>query len=153
MNSIAKRSAAVAVLCVTALVLAPGMADARGTARIQQRDGTVKYYHNVLIRIRNEALAITSSDGRGTLVIGKAACLKVDQLIKCIPYEATLMQGGEEHRVRLASGMAWFNPTKSTQTLAYSSTQLPPHGVMLSVETKNGTYVSLTGTVDQIVRQ
>jgi hypothetical protein len=153
MNSFATRSAAVTLFTVAALALIPETAGARGTARIQQRDGTVKVYHNVLIRIRNEALALTSSDGQGTLVIGKAACLKVEQLVKCIPYEATLLQHGESHRVRLASGTAWFNPTTATQKLSYSSTQLPPHGVMLSVETKNGTYVSLTGTVDQIVRQ
>jgi hypothetical protein len=134
------------------LALIPVAAYAHGTARIQQPNGDVKYYHDVLIRIRNEALALTSSDGKGTLVIGKAACLKVEELVKCIPYEATLLQNGESHRVRLSSGTVWFNPTTAKQTLAYSSTQIPAHGVIVSVQTQAGTYVSLTGTVDQIVR-
>ena len=152
MNSRTRCGAVAGALIIAGLAFAPVIAHARGTARIQQRDGTVKYYHDVLIRIRNEALALTSSDGKGTLVIGKAACLKVGELVECIPYEATLMQNGESHRVMLKSGTAWFNPTTSKQTLSYSSTQIPPHGVILSVQTKAGTYLSLTGTVDQMVR-
>lgn len=37
-------------------------------------------------------MAITSSDGNGTLVIGKAACTQVGALIRCLPYDATLEQ-------------------------------------------------------------
>jgi hypothetical protein len=50
----------------------------------------------------------------------------------------------------LQSGTVWLNPTRTEQPLSYSSTQLAPHGVLMSIHTKAGTYVSLTGTVDEI---
>ena len=50
----------------------------------------------------------------------------------------------------LKSGTVWVNPSSTTQQLTLSSTQLPPRGVLLSIQTKAGTYVSLTGVVDRI---
>jgi hypothetical protein len=93
---------------------------------------------------------ITSSDDRGTLVFGKAACTKIGELLECLPYDATLFQNGERRHVPLQSGTAWFNPTTANQQLTHSSAQLPPHGVLLSVLTKAGTYVTLTGVVDEM---
>ncbi|HZZ01202.1 MAG TPA: hypothetical protein VFE36_16690 [Candidatus Baltobacteraceae bacterium] len=127
-----------------------GPAVAAGTALVQQRDGSVKVYHDVYIQIRNEELSLTTADGVGTLVIGKAACSKAGELVKCLPYDATLYQNGWKDRVKLVSGTAWFNPTASAQPLSHSSAHIPPHGVLLSVTSKAGTYVSLTGTVDEM---
>jgi hypothetical protein len=95
-------------------------------------------------------MTITSSDGEGTLVLGKAGCTKVGELLRCIPYDATLEQHGESTHVPLQSGTVWLNPSSTTQQLSFSSTQLPPRGVLLSIQTKAGTFVSLTGTVDRI---
>jgi len=95
-------------------------------------------------------MAITSSDGEGTLVFGKAACTKVGELLRCIPYDATLQQHGQSTHVPLQYGTVWLNPSSSTQQLTHSSTQLPPRGVLLSIQTKAGTYVSVTGVVDRI---
>jgi hypothetical protein len=127
-------------------------ADAAGTALVQQRDGSIKIYRDVYIQIRNEELSLTTADGVGTLVIGKAACMKVGVLVKCLPYDATLYQNGWKDRVKLVSGTAWFNPTASMQPLSHSSAHIPPHGVLLSVTSKAGTYVSLTGIVDEMKR-
>jgi hypothetical protein len=123
---------------------------ATGTARIQQRDGTTKTYTNVRIVVLTDSMAITSSDGEGTLVFGKAACTKVGELLRCIPYDATLEQHGQSTHVPLQYGTVWLNPSSATQQLSFSSKQLPPHGVLLSIQTKAGTYVSLTGVVDRI---
>ena len=125
---------------------------ATGTVLIQQRSGTLKLYKNAYIRIKNEAMAITSSDGNGTLVVGKAACTKVGELIRCLPYDATLQQYGDSYHVALTSGTVWLNPTKTKQPLSHSSAFLPPRGVLMSIHTKAGTYVSLTGTVDEVQR-
>lgn len=123
---------------------------ASGTALVQQHDGSTKIYRDVFIQIRNEELLLTTADGAGTLVIGKAACMRVGELVKCLPYDATLYQNGWKARVKLVSGTAWFNPTATIQPLSYSSAHIPPHGILLSVTSKAGTYISVTGTVDEM---
>lgn len=127
-----------------------GAAYATGTALVQQRDGSEKTYTNVRISIRNESMAITSSDGQGTIVLGKAACTKVRELVECLPYDATLLQNGQSTHIALQSGTVWLNPSETAQELSHSSTQLPPRGVLLAVRTKKGTYVTLTGVVDEV---
>jgi hypothetical protein len=127
-----------------------GTASATCSARIQQRDGSTKTYANVRIAVRDQSMWITSSDGQGTLVFGKAACTKIGELLECLPYDATLYQNGERRHVPLQSGTAWFNPTTANQQLTHSSAHLPPRGVLLSVVTKAGTYLTLTGIVDEI---
>jgi hypothetical protein len=117
---------------------------------IRQHDGSIRTYTNVRIGIGNDQMELTSSDGQGTLVLGKAACMKEGQLIRCLPYDATLFQGGNKRRIVLQSGTVWLNPTQTKQQLPLSSAQLPPHGVLMSVNTRAGTYVSLTGTVDEM---
>lgn len=139
-----------AVLLSATVAFSALPAAALGTARIQQKDGSVKIYKNVYIRIKDRAMALVSSDGKGRIVLGKAACMKVDELIRCYPYDATLEQYGQSRHIALQSGTVWFNPSNSVQTLALSSTQLPPHGVLLTVQTKAGTYVSLSGVVDEV---
>ena len=80
-------------------------------------------------------MAITSSDGQGTLVLGKAPCTKVDELIQCLPYDATLSQNGRLLHIGLQSGTAWVNPSNAPQRLTHSSTELPRRGVELAVTT------------------
>jgi len=127
-----------------------GPACATGTATVWQRDGSQKTYTNVVIRLAREELALTTRDGVGSFVIGKAACTKAGALVKCLPYDATLFQNGEKRRIVLRSGSVWLNPTTTTQLLPYSSAQIPPHGVLISITSKAGTYLSLTGTVDKV---
>ena len=97
-------------------------------------------------------MALTSSDGAGMLVLGKAACTKIGELLRCLPYDATLFQYGQKIHVPLQSGTVWINPTAETQPLTHSSAHLPPRGVMLLITTKAGTIVSLTGRVDEVVK-
>jgi hypothetical protein len=141
-----------ALFSLGVLALLAGPADALGTARIQHPDGSVSTYQNVRIVIWNESMAITSSDGQGTVVIGKASCTKIGELVKCLPWDATLFQNGHKLHIPLKSGTVWLNPTRTTQQLSHSSTQIPPRGVLLAVETRRGTYVTLTGVVDEVHR-
>ncbi|MGC2129237.1 MAG: hypothetical protein WA629_03970 [Candidatus Aquilonibacter sp.] len=150
MARIYKRILAPLLLVAVMVLLACGRASATGTARIQQRDGSIKTYTNVRIVVLTESMAVTSSDGEGTLVFGKAACTKIGELLRCIPYDATLEQHGQSTHIPLKYGTVWLNPSATTQQLTYSSTQLPPRGVLLSIQTKAGTYVSVTGIVDRI---
>ncbi len=151
MKTLLHRRALLAVALLTGIAAFQiGPASATGTVRILQRDGSQKTYANVRITVRDQAMWITSSDGQGTLVFGKAACTKIDELLECLPYDATLYQNGQKRHVPLKTGTVWLNPTKTNQPLTHSSTHVPPHGVLLAVETKAGTYVTLTGVVDEI---
>ncbi len=136
---------AIALLCVWGF---PNAAFATGTARVQQRDGEVRIYRNVHISIAEKQMSLTSGDRVGTIVISKAACSAVGKLVRCFPYSAVLKQHGGSRRIEIRNGTAWLNPSDSKQQLPQSSTQLPPHGVLLSVLTKAGTYFSLDGIVD-----
>ena len=149
--NVSSRWGALCAIAFSALALAAASpACALGTARIQQKDGSVKVYKDVYIRIKDRAMAIVSSDGQGRIVFGKAACTKVGPLIQCLPYDAILEQYGQTRHIPLQTGMVWFNPTEADQTLSHSSTKLPPRGVLLAVHTKAGTYVSLNGVVDEV---
>lgn len=142
--------AALLVFGVLAAAAAP--ARATGTLTIQQRNGNVKVYKNTLVRVKDYAMAIVSADGNGMLVIGKASCTKVGELLRCLPYDATLDQYGDTYHIPLTTGTVWLNPTAQAQPLPYSSALLQPRGVLMSVHTKAGTYVSLSGTVDEVVK-
>jgi hypothetical protein len=125
-------------------------AGALGTARIQQADGTVKNYSNVYIRIANKSMSVTSADRKGTIILQDAACSIINGLMRCYPYAGTLKQNGKSRAFSLEYGTVWLNASDTTHKLPKSSTQLPPRGVMLSLKTKKGTYVSLTGTIDEM---
>jgi hypothetical protein len=116
---------------------------------VQQADGSTKTYRNVRISVAEGHLSITSSDGKGTLVISRAACSAVGNLMRCLPYSAVLNQNGTTRPIAIAYGSAWFNTSNANQHLPYSSAQLPPRGVLLSLQTKRGTYVTLDGIVDE----
>jgi hypothetical protein len=138
---------------IGALPALTGLANATGTAEIQPPNGPTKTYRHVHIAIWNDDMAVTSADGKGTVVFGKAACTKVGALIRCLPYDAMLFQNGQQlHIVLRSGGTVWLNPSHATQHLSQSSTQLPPRGVLLAVQTRRGTYVTLTGTVDEVHR-
>lgn len=142
----------VAASFLAALVAVTGLANATGTATIQPLNGSAKTYQHVHIAIWNDEMTITSSDGKGTVVIGKAACTKIGALVRCFPYDAMLFQNGQQLHIFLKSGTVWLNPSHTTQEISQSSTRLPPLGVRLAVQTLRGTNVTLTGTVDEVHR-
>jgi hypothetical protein len=128
-------------------------AGATGTAQIHQPDGSVKTYENVRIRIPdNQHLLLTSSDGKGTLVINKASCTAVAAMLRCLPYSGELDQHGNVFAFALLSGSVWLNLSSEKHLLPFSTAQLAPGGVLMAIETKRGTYVSLTGTIDEVAK-
>jgi hypothetical protein len=153
MKALHRKQAALGALSLwVAFAVCAGAAGATGTARIQRPDGSVSTYRNVRISVQNQSMSITSSDGKGTVVISKAACSRVGELLRCLPYDATLEQFGKATHIALASGTVWLNPSQTKQQLSHSSAQLPPRGVLLAVKTKRGIYLSLTGTVDKVAK-
>ena len=125
-------------------------AQATGTVRVQQSDGSVQIYHDVVIRVAHNTLRVWSHDHKGVLIIDRAACSYVGELQRCLPTDFKLKQSGQTKTIGLVNGLVYVNLTDQPQQLTYSSTQLAPRGIMLSLQTKRGTYVSLRGHIDEI---
>jgi len=137
---------------VVAAVFSTPAARAMGTVTIQQADGGTNVYHDVVIKIINGALFMTSADGKGTLVIHKAACSYQGELMVCFATSATLVQAGQTSPLDFKDGTVYVNTTGDSQQLSMSTTKVPPHSVLVSFTTKRGTYVSVSGRIDKTVK-
>jgi hypothetical protein len=117
---------------------------------VTQADGSIQEYPGASIDYAKDAkaLTITTADGKGKLTIANAACSYVDQLYRCLLTSASLTQGGSTKTLDFETGTIYANLTSDKQTLPLSSTSLPPGGIVMSLKTKAGTYISLTGTID-----
>jgi len=131
---------------LSALLAAPARAE--GVVRIQQPSGKVETYDDVKIQILHDALYVTSSDGKGTLIVTRAACSYQGEILVCFPLAVTLVQPGTTGALDLKRGTIYSNMTGENQRLPYSSTQLPPHGILLSFTTQRGTYINVNGVID-----
>jgi hypothetical protein len=127
-------------------------AGAAGTALIRQSNGHTDVYENVAIKVIHDALFVTSADGKGTLVIHRAACAFQGALLVCFPTSAVLVQAGQTKALSLKEGTVYVNTTDAPQQLALSTAKVPAHGILLSLTTKRGTYVSLSGRFDKVVK-
>ena len=133
-------------------IAAVAPAFATGIMRVQENDGSVRVYKNVSIKIVHQTLRVTSADGAATFVIAHAACAYDGPLERCTPIAMRVERGGTSKSIDFTNGTIYINPTSRQQPLPRSSTQLPPHGIVLSIRTKIGTYASMTGQIDGLVR-
>ena len=141
----------VAAMAASVFVLVGSLvAYATGTVRVQQDDGSVQVYKDAMIVVSNKTLRITTADKKGTLIIDKAACSYVGEVMRCLPYSMSLDQGGGLHPLDFQRGTVYLNATDDRQPLPLTSKQLPPRGIMLSLTTRIGTIVDVTGTIDVI---
>jgi hypothetical protein len=150
-KALAAACAAVLGVCAAGAFSATA-ARATGTVTIRQADGATNVYRNVVIEVIRGALFMTSSDGKGTLVIHRAACSYQGQLLVCFATSATLIQGGETNPLDLRNGTIYVNSGGTAAQMALSTIKVPPHSVVLSFSTNRGTYVSLRGRIDKVVQ-
>jgi hypothetical protein len=134
------------------LTLSTAMAGATGTMTIIQADGDTNVYNDVEIKIIHSALYVTSQDGKGTMVINRAACSHQGELMVCFATSATLVQAGETSPLDFKRGTVYLNNTDDYQTLVMSTTKVPPHSILFSFTTKRGTLVNLNGRIDKVVK-
>jgi hypothetical protein len=127
-------------------------ASAHGTILIQSNMGNTDTYENVNIQVIHNTLNITSEDGKGTLIITRAACAYQGQVYTCLPTGATLVQNGSVHALDLRGGTIYANMTDQSLTLPNSSTQLRPRGVLMSIHTGKGSYINMVGKIDKVVQ-
>lgn len=151
-RSFSFRGLAGAALVAAFFTFAAGAARAEGTVRIQQADGGVSVYDNVKIQILHQTLNVTSADGKGTLIIYRAACFYQGEILACLPTGATLVQGGDVSAIKIVRGTVYVNTTDGAQTLSLSTTQVPAHSVMMALKTAKGTYITMNGTIDKVTK-
>lgn len=125
---------------------------AGGTVVIRQSDGHSDVYHDVTIKVIHGALFMTSADGKGTMVVHQAACSYQGNLMVCFPTAVTLVQAGQTSPISVRTGTIYVNSTDEPQQLALSTVKVPAHSIMLSMSTKRGTFVSLVGAIDKVVK-
>src|SRR5271165_3424773 len=118
------------------LILSIAPAGATGTITIMQADGSTNTYNDVEIKVIHGALYMTSEDGKGTMIINRAACSHQGQLTVCFATGATLVQAGETSPLDFKRGTIYANDTDDYQPLVMSTTKVPPHGILLSFTTK-----------------
>ncbi|MGC2407985.1 MAG: hypothetical protein WA431_16395 [Candidatus Cybelea sp.] len=144
---------AAAIIAIAGCVLIPAVASATGTINIQHKNGTNNTYDDVTIKVFSGSLFLTSHDGEGTIVVTRAACAYQGKIIVCLPTSAALVQEGTSNALNLKSGTIYLNYADQAQPLARSSAKLPAHSIMLALTTRNGTFVSVHGRIDQVIKQ
>lgn len=142
-----------AIIAIAGCVLIPVVASATGTINIQHKNGTNNLYDDVTIKVFSGSLFLTSHDGDGTIVVTRAACAYQGKIIVCLPTSAALVQGGASNALILKSGTIYLNYADQAQPLARSSAKLPAHSIMLALTTRNGTFVTVHGRIDQVIKQ
>ena len=148
-----RRYAFMALLLVSVFFFSSfGRTDATGTVRVQRPDGTVQVYQDVSLRLIHQALRVTSKNGEATLIIDHANCAYAGYLERCAPYGVKLSREASTRPLEVKSGNIYANPTDQKQTLPHSTTEIPPHGILGTITTKTGAYISLSGTIDQFER-
>lgn len=140
--------AGVAALALTLAV----PARAEGTVRVQQTSGAVQNYDNVKIQILHQTLNVTTADGKGTLIIYRAACSYQGEIMACLPTGVTLVQGGDVSAIKIVSGTVYVNMTDDAQALPLSTMHVPAHGVVMALQTHVGTYITMNGTIDKVTK-
>ncbi len=154
MKTFSFRSQAVctALLVLAGLAFGASPAGAAGTVLIRQSSGQTNVYHGVAIKVIRNVLYMTTSDGKGTLVISRAACSYQGELMICFATGATLVQAGKTSAIDFRRGTLYVNSTDDPQQMALSTAKVPPHSILLSFSTERGTYVSLSGRIDKVVK-
>ena len=142
----------VLVLCLVGCYMfaAVAPASATGTLKIQQPDGSMDVYKDVNIEVSQQKLWIRSADGKGTLVITKAACSFIGKMMRCLPYTLTLQQGGKTTPLDFYNGTVYINTGTDKAALPFSSQQVAPNGIVFAMRSKIGTIVTLEGHLDKV---
>ena len=138
---------------VFAAIACAQCAAALGTVTVQKVDKPIQTYANARIVYQpKKALLITTSDGKGTLIIDKAACSYVGDLLTCLPTSIQLKQNGTVSPINISKGTVYANLTGQSQPLSNSSMRLPPNGILFSVTTKLGTIINVMGVIDTVTK-
>ena len=142
-------AALIAILCA----VLPTASQATGTISIHHQSGAVNSYNDVEIKVLSGSLFLTTDDGDGTIVVTRAACSYQGKIIVCLPTLAALVQDGETSALNLKTGTLYLNYTSEAQPLSRSSQKLPANSALLALTLRNGTFITMRGRIDQVIKQ
>ncbi len=142
-----------AAVLATIGALLPLASRAVGTIDIHHQNGTTNTYGDVEIKVLSGSLFLTTDDGDGTIVVTRAACSYQGKIIVCLPTLAALVQDGESSALDVKTGTLYLNYTGDAQPLSRSSQKLAPNSAMLALTLRNGTFITLHGKIDQVIKQ
>ena len=150
MTPVGQVVAAFAVVLSGAIAIVPSApASAAGNVRIQQRDGSVKTYSGVILKVANRTLTLISADKVSTVAISGADCAPDGVIVRCTGGGFSLAQDGRKNIVPFKTATFYFNPTDRNQTLPLSTTPIGAHSVIFAVQTAKGTYITGNGKLDE----
>jgi len=137
--------------CLLSVAIAfPARGAAEALVRVQQSDGTTQVYRNVHATLHGTTLWLRSPDRKDRLQIVSAACSFPHKLQRCLPYQVTLHKPDRTHQLTITHGVFYVNLTSEPHHLLHSSEIVAPHGVVVFLHTTRGTYVSATGSLDDV---
>jgi hypothetical protein len=135
---------------LAALVFATGAANAEGTARIQQSDGSIKVYRDVRLVLTRWTLWVRTADRQGVLEVVSQACSFENQIQRCLPFKLTLHQAGKRLPIALEYGTVYMNFSDAVHRLPHVADRLGPGEALVLLRTRRGTYVSVAGRLDGV---
>ncbi len=150
--SLALQKAAPLAAIVACFALGAAPAGAKGTMTITHVDGHSDTYPGSVVKIIHNALYVTSADGAGTLVVNRAACSYQGNVMACFPTSAALVQSGSTKPLDLKAGTIYVNTTDDYQPMPMTTAKIAPHSLWISFTTYKGTYCSLKGRIDEVVK-
>jgi hypothetical protein len=136
-------------IVVALLLVLSAPASAKGTVRIQQRDGSVQTYTGVTLKAANKSLTLISADKVTTVVISGADCAHDGAIVRCMGGGFSLLQDAKRHTVAFKTATFYFNLTDQEQPLPLSSAKISAHSVIFAVQTAKGTFITGNGKLDQ----
>ena len=125
-------------------------AQAEGTTRVQQSDGTVQTYHHVRVRLQGHTLWLRSPDRKDRLQIVSAACSYVHEIQRCLPYQVFLHKANGTHQITIVRGVYYVNLTSQSHALLHSTERVPAKSVLVFLHTAHGTFVQAEGRLDVV---
>lgn len=125
-------------------------AQAAGTTRVQQSDGSVQVYHDVRIRLHGHTLWLRSPDRKDRLQVESTACSYVHEIQRCLPYKVFLHKPSGAHQITIVRGVYYVNLTDKPHPLLHSSERVPAKSVLMFLHTSHGTFVQAEGRLDAV---
>jgi hypothetical protein len=128
----------VAAAVLAASVFGPALAS--GTARIQQTNGSVNTYSGMRLQILPHSVVLRSPDGQDE--VSMLCESGGDGISVCRPQAFYFQRGAKAYSIPLRQGTVYINTSDDAQTLPLSSTRVPPHSILLALQTRRGTYIT-----------
>lgn len=125
---------------------------ATGEITVEQSNGEIDSYSNVIISNAPKVLYIKSEEGNTMLLITKNECKKEGELLVCDQARAGVDTNGVMEELNVKQIILFINPTQERQPIKGSKVTLAPGTIFLEMSTANGNYITGSGKIDSTTR-